>query len=338
MIGALFPGQGSQHLGMGDFLFQAFPRAKEIFQTASEVLDLNMEDLIFYGSESELSLTKNAQPAILTVSMAQYRVLKDMGELSVTAGAGHSLGEYSALVASGALGFEEALLLVRRRGELMQKAVPQGQGGMMAVIGLNPEEVDLMCQHVCKSSQQGPLEPANYNTYDQTVVSGSLGAIQWAKDNFSPRMIDSDKKAFRLIPLKVSAPFHCSMMKPVEEKMRLELEKIRFYPPQWGIVQNSCAQLVTDPHELRQNLIHQIASPVRWAESIGVLREMEIEAMAEFGPGQVLMGLLEKIDKKIVRYSLNSISNLRSLDRYMEDKRSRQELEEVRKKESQEGD
>lgn len=310
MIGAFFSGQGSQHIGMGGFLIENYPQAKTIFEQASEVLGFDLIDMVLNGDEATLALTKNTQPALLTHSYATFKVLEDLGHLKVKAGAGHSVGEYAALVSSGAVQFQDAVRLVRLRGELMQEAVPAGQGGMLAVMGLEPSEITKMCLWVMETSGLTPLEPANFNSPGQTVISGNLEAITWAQKNFDPKVIGIENKKVRLIPLKVSAPFHCSMMRPAEDKMAEEIRATEFKTPKWGVIQNYTGTLVTDPETLKENLIRQISAPVKWVDCVNTMLSMGIKTSGEFGPGKVLSGLLKKIDDQ----SLMTCFNLNSLD------------------------
>ncbi len=315
MIAALFPGQGSQHVGMGDELLEQFPRFAHVFEEASDTLGYDMKQLCLEGPTEKLQLTEFTQPALLTMEFATYRVVKDMGEMTVKAAAGHSVGEYTALVAAGVIQFSEAIKLVQLRGRLMQESVPVGDGGMLAVMGLDAGEVREMCTWACKESRNTPLEPANYNSPAQTVVSGRAELIDFVVKNFTPAKISSNKTKVRLIPLKVSAPFHCTMMKKAERGMAAAIEKIDFMPPQFGIAQNFSGKIETDPAIIKSNIISQVSGAVRWVECIGALKEAGMTMMGEFGPGKVLTGLLKKIDPDLPCFPLNNLSDLKGFDR-----------------------
>ncbi len=315
MVAALFPGQGSQSVGMGAELMEQFPRFSKVFEEASDVLGYDMKKLCLEGPADQLQLTEYTQPALLTMSFATYRVVKDMKELEVHAAAGHSVGEYAALVAAGVITFAEAIKLVQLRGQLMQESVPVGEGGMLAVMGLEAKEVRELCTWACKDSRNTPLEPANYNSPAQTVISGRAELIDYVVKNFHPEKIGSDKTKVRLIPLKVSAPFHCSMMKKAERGMAEAMADIDFKPPQFGIVQNFTGQLEKDPEVIKSNLISQISGAVRWVECVQTLQAEGITVTGEFGPGRVLGGLLKKIDQDLICYPLTDISELKTFDR-----------------------
>jgi [acyl-carrier-protein] S-malonyltransferase len=315
MIAVLFPGQGSQHVGMGEELLEQFPRFAQAFEEASDVLGYDMKDLCLNGPEDKLGLTEYTQPALLTMSFGTYRVVKDMGEMKPGVASGHSVGEYAALVASGVITFSEALRLVQFRGKLMQESVPVGEGGMLAVMGLDAGEVKKLCTWACKQTKNTPLEPANYNSPAQTVVSGRQEIIDWVVANFKPDKIGSSKTKVRLIPLKVSAPFHCTMMKKAEKEMARAINDLDFKPPQFGIAQNFSGQIETDPEVIKTNLIAQISGPVRWVECVAALEDAGVELMGEFGPGKVLTGLIKKINPDFICVPLNSLADLKSFDR-----------------------
>lgn len=315
MVAALFPGQGSQSVGMGEELFDQFPRFAQVFEEASDILGYDMKDLCLNGPSERLQMTEYTQPALLTMSFGTYRVVKDMEEIAVTAAAGHSVGEYAALVAAGVVTFAEAIKLVQLRGQVMQDSVPLGKGGMLAVMGLDPDEVRKLCTWACQSTKDTPLEPANYNSPAQTVVSGRTEIIDYVVKNFKPELINSKKTKVRLIPLKVSAPFHCTMMKKAEKQMARAIESVDFKPPQFGIVQNVTGKMETDPETIKKNIIAQISAPVRWVECVRTLQNEKITLMGEFGPGKVLTGLVKKIDPDIICLPLNDLADLKSFDR-----------------------
>ncbi|MCK6597907.1 MAG: ACP S-malonyltransferase, partial [Bdellovibrionaceae bacterium] len=262
----LFPGQGSQSPKMGEFLFENFSIAKETFAEASEALKIDMTKLCFQGTEAELALTENTQPALLCVSTASQRVLiKEFG-INAEAAAGHSIGEYAALVAAGSVSFSDAMRAVRIRGQAMQSAVPLGQGGMMAVLGLDNDQVKWLCEWTEKNSKHTPISPANFNSPGQIVISGSSECLKWLKENFNAELIPGSPKRAKLIPLNVSAPFHCQMMNSAQEKMKEVLSAISFNKPTFPIIQNFNATFVSDPNTLRQNLISQVSAPVLWTQ------------------------------------------------------------------------
>ncbi len=304
----LFPGQGSQHVGMGQFLYNDFPIAKQTFEEASDAISVDMKKLCFASDEATLALTENTQPALLATSIATFRVMQTLRDLKISALAGHSVGEYAALVAGSSIHFSDGVRLVRRRGQLMQEAVPVGEGGMCAVMGLTPDEVLKLCQWAEKESGISPLEPANYNTPEQTVVSGSAQILEWLREHFKPEKLGWNKKV-RLIPLKVSAPFHCSMMKPAEDAMEQELSDVSFTDTHWPVVQNFTSQGHVDGNELRENITRQITGAVRWSQSMELILSMGTHEFIECGAGKVLTGLLKKIDT-----TDSTVFNINSLD------------------------
>lgn len=312
--GAIFPGQGSQHAGMGKFLVENFKEAAEVFEESSDALKLDLKKLCFDGSEEELALTHNTQPALLTVSVAAFRVMRALTDFMPVAAAGHSIGEYAALVTSGALELADAARAVRRRGEAMQAAVPVGEGGMAAVMGMTPEQVQALCQHVENQAGDKPLEPANYNCPGQIVISGKKTLIDWLQNN--AKSLDAEKFGrVKVIPLKVSAPFHCSLMEPAEKVMREVLTQINFTPARFPVVQNFTALPVTDAATLRENVIRQISAPVRWIECVEQLRGLGATKLVEFGCGKVLSGLVKKIDSGALQtFNLNSLEELKALE------------------------
>ncbi len=327
MWGALFPGQGSQHPGMGKFLFEEFKIARETFEEASDTLGINFQKLCFDGTDEELALTKNTQPALVLVSTATSRVLTSLSNFKPIAYAGHSVGEYAALVATGALTLPDALRAVRRRGEAMQEAVPVGEGAMAAVMGLTPIQVVEMCQWAektaAKEGVQSPLEPANFNCPGQIVISGRATLMQWMLKNFtkevyqqvfSPEADGASVSRVKFIPLKVSAPFHCSMMKPAEDTMRALLTETEFKTVATPVVQNFTAQPTTNANTLRENVIRQISAPVRWIECIEQMQDLGATKFIELGSGKVLNGLVKKIlGEKATTYPMNSLEELKAV-------------------------
>lgn len=311
----LFPGQGSQAPGMGRWLFDHFELARRSFEEASDILKLDLKKLCFEGPESDLALTENTQPALLCVSTATQRVLRAELDVPVAAAAGHSIGEYAALVASNTLRFADAIQAVRQRGQAMQSAVPIGQGGMTATLGLEDEQARWLCDHAVQTSGFGPLSPANFNSPGQIVISGSQKALDWLKTNFKAEEIPGSPRRAKLIPLTVSAPFHCEMMKPAEDTMRLLLTATEFGNPAFPICQNFTAKLETTPATLRENLIRQVSAPVLWTQSMNHLKERGMTKCIECGHGSVLKGLLKKIDSEAFQVSsLNSLEDFRSFE------------------------
>jgi [acyl-carrier-protein] S-malonyltransferase len=315
----LFPGQGSQSPGMGKFLFDEFKFAKDIFEESSDALKIDMKKLCFTGPESELALTENTQPALLTVSVATAKVLTDNFGIQIEATAGHSIGEYASMVISDVISFTEAVKAVRFRGQAMQSAVPQGEGGMTATLGLNEIQAEFLCQYTVSKSGFGPLSPANYNCDGQIVISGNLKALNWLKENFRAEIFAENNlpepRRAKLIPLSVSAPFHCDMMKPAESKMADFLNQIQFNNSNIPIVQNVHAKPETDGKILKMNLIQQVSAPVRWTQSMERLKSMNISNVIESGNGSVLKGLLKKIDPDYFQvFSTNSLDDLKLIE------------------------
>jgi [acyl-carrier-protein] S-malonyltransferase len=290
-LALLFPGQGSQYAGMGKDLVAAFPEARSVYDRADAALaphGLSVSKASFEGSEETLKQTAVTQPAILTHSVAVWEILKARGLAPVVA-AGHSLGEYSALVAAGALTLEDAVVLVRRRGLFMQEAVPVGQGAMSAVLGLPPSDVTAACAEVAAATGEA-CSPANFNSPEQTVIAGTAGAIAKASELLKA------KGAKRVLPLSVSAPFHCTLMKPAEEKLAPFLDGTAFRPMAFPVVTNSDAAANRDPGAAREALRRQVCSPVRWVESVQLLATQAPSGI-ESGPGTVLAGLVKRIVK-----------------------------------------
>ncbi len=319
MFTFVFPGQGSQQPGMGRFLFENFKIAQETFEEGSEALKQDMKQLCFEGSEADLALTENTQPALLLVSTATQRVLRSEFHAKVQSAAGHSIGEYAALVAADVIRFDQAMQAVRTRGQAMQSAVPVGQGSMVAVLGLEPDQVETLCQYVVKNSGFSPLSPANFNSPGQIVISGSAKAIAWLKDNFKPENIwaEAPKRA-KLIPLSVSAPFHCEMMKPAEDTMRVVLTDMEFKPAAFPIVQNFNAKFENDGAALRENLIRQVSAPVRWTQSMETLKAAGHSQIIECGVGKVIQGLLKKIDPEFFKVmTTSSIEDIRTIEEFL---------------------
>ncbi len=280
----LFPGQGSQFAGMGLSLAETFSEAREIFARADEALGFALSKLCFEGPEEELRLTENTQPAILTVSVAAHAVLRSRG---VTAGfvAGHSLGEYSAVVAAGGLEFEDAVRLVRKRGRYMQEAVPPGVGAMAALLKLPAGKLDTI---LSEASQGEVVSAANLNSPDQVVIAGHAGAVARAME------LAKAAGAKRAVALPVSAPFHCALMRPAQAKMRGELEDVEFHDLTVPLVNNWQARAVRSAAGVRQGLIEQIPNPVQWVAALQLLAAEGVTSGLEVGPGSVLSGLVKQ--------------------------------------------
>ncbi|MBX7232138.1 MAG: ACP S-malonyltransferase [Bdellovibrionales bacterium] len=310
---AVFPGQGSQHSGMGKFLYEEFKEAKWTFEEASDALSLDMKTLCFSAAESDLALTMNTQPALLTVSVATYRTLAKTFGFNPVVSAGHSVGEFAAVVTSGGMGFADALRAVRFRGERMQEAVPVGVGAMVAVLGSSVEQVHQLCEWVKEVCPEGLVEPANYNAPGQIVLSGKKIALDWLQNHYSdcPEM----PTRIKFIPLKVSAPFHCSLMKSAEESLGKLLKTMSFYDISRAVVQNYNAKPVKEGEVLRQNLISQVSAPVRWIECVQEIKQISGTHFVEVGCGKILAGLVKKIDSNIVTYGTNHLEDLKILEK-----------------------
>lgn len=317
----LFPGQGSQKPGMGRFLYDNFNVARETFEEASDGLKIDLKKLCFDGSEADLALTENTQPCLLLVSTATHRVVKSLLPLKPTAAAGHSIGEYAALVAAQAIDFTRALQAVRVRGQAMQEAVPVGQGGMVAVLGLEEEQIRALCTIATEKSGLGVVEAANFNSPGQVVVSGNLKALDWMRAHVKAEDLPGAPKRMKFIPLQVSAPFHCSLMKPAEEKMRLVLTEMAFKDSAFPIVQNFTAQAVTKASDLRENLIRQVSGSVLWMQGAFTLKQMGTRTCVELGCGSVISGLMKKIDSEAFNpFNINSLEDIATLEKFIKEK------------------
>ncbi|SDE70035.1 ACP S-malonyltransferase [Terriglobus roseus] len=288
-IAFLFPGQGSQSVGMGRDLVEKFPAAKAVFEEADDALGYSLSQLCFEGPEDQLKLTEYTQPAILTVSVAAARVLADHG-VTATMAAGHSLGEYSAHVAAGTLTFADAVRTVRLRGQFMQEAVPAGKGGMSAILGLDAGRIGELCQQA-SDEHNCIVAPANMNAPEQTVISGEASAVTRAGE------LCKEAGAKRVVPLPVSAPFHCKMMEPAAERLAAELERVVILDPQIPVASNVDARMISRRADVRDCLIRQVTGAVRWVECVELLKTSGATTFIEVGPGKVLSGLMRQIDR-----------------------------------------
>ena len=291
MIAFLFPGQGSQYIGMGADFCAGFAVARTTFEEAGDALGIDLAKLCFEGEAADLALTANAQPAILAASVAALRVVLEETEIRPDLVAGHSLGEFTALVASGCLGFGDAVRTVRKRGEFMQEAVPPGVGKMAAVLGLASEEVSGICAEV--AGEGAVVSPANFNSPTQTVISGEAEAVEAASE------LAKEKGARRVVELEVSAPFHCSLMEPAAARLRDVLSELDFHPMNYPVVTNTEARANADSSRVADILVEQVVSPVRWAESLEFLKDSGVSGFLEIGPSKVLSGLVKRTLKGV---------------------------------------
>ncbi|MDT8397933.1 MAG: ACP S-malonyltransferase [Pseudomonadales bacterium] len=300
-LGFVFPGQGSQKQGMLSDLGMQFPVITETFKQASEVLGFDLWNLVQNDTKNELGKTSITQPAILSSSVAIWRLWKALGGASPALMAGHSLGEYSALVCSGVLDFQDAARLVQKRGELMQSAVPEGLGGMAAIVGLDDEKVMAACAQAAESQV---VAAVNFNSPGQVVIAGHNDAVNRAI------ALCKSAGAKRALLLPVSAPFHCSLMKPAGEEFAQELHKVSFHPPEIPVVQNFGLKTPTDIAVIKENLIKQFYNPVPWVETVGLFAVRGITRILEIGPGRVLCGLIKRTQDQLEVAAVNDVPSL----------------------------
>jgi|Go1ome_4_1110791.scaffolds.fasta_scaffold41301_1 [acyl-carrier-protein] S-malonyltransferase len=306
----LFPGQGSQAVGMGQDLCGLSKAARDVFAEADDALGFSLSDVCFNGPEEKLVLTAYTQPAILTASIAVYRALLERGvELEPAFVAGHSLGEYTALVASGVLSLSDGVRLVHKRGSFMQDAVPPEVGAMAAIIGLEPDSVEELC---AEAAQGEVCEPSNYNTPSQLVISGHRSAVERAV------ALASARGAKRSVLLKVSAPFHCSLMRPVADLLSYEMDKCTWNRGAFPLVANVTAQIVSTTRAIRDGLYEQTYSPVQWVKSVKTMISEGVGAFMEIGPGKVLTGTVKKIQKGACTLNVEHAADLDSVPPFVE--------------------
>jgi [acyl-carrier-protein] S-malonyltransferase len=304
VIAFVFPGQGSQKVGMGKALADAHPICRETFEEADAALGEPLSRVIFEGPDDQLTLTENTQPAILAVSIAAFRLLESRG-LRPHFVAGHSLGEYSANVAAGTFGFADALRIVRRRGRYMQEAVPVGEGAMAAILGLDADAVARACE---EASEGEVVSPANLNGGGQVVIAGARDAVKRAGDKAKAH------GAKRVIPLTVSAPFHCALMRPAEERLAPELRALSVSPPRQPVVANVDAEIKRDGESAIEALVRQVSSPVRWEAVMARLASEGVTTYVEVGPGTVLTGLARKLQRDAVTATFGSPDDLAAVE------------------------
>ncbi|WP_371368896.1 Malonyl CoA-acyl carrier protein transacylase [Sporomusa rhizae] len=308
----VFPGQGSQTVGMGKDLYDKFEIVRSIFNSADEALGFSITDMCFNGPEEELKKTYNTQPAILTVSVAYYEVLKQHGITPDIVG-GHSLGEYSALVAAGAVSFKDAVQLVRKRGQFMQEAVPLGEGSMAAILGLERGKVVEICQQV--EVEIGAVQAVNFNCPGQIVIAGKTEAVDKANE------LMKAAGAKRAVSLPVSAPFHSTLMQPAAARLGVELDKINISDANIPVVANVNGEIVTQGSLIKESLVKQAANPVLWEDCVAQIVSFGATTMLEVGPGKVLTGFNKKINKEIVPLNIEDIESLEKVLDYFKEVR-----------------
>lgn len=307
----VFPGQGAQSVGMGKPLCEASPAAREVFAEADEALGFSLSDIIFHGPEEKLTLTAYTQPAILTMCVAVMRAVAEKGiSLLPFFVAGHSLGEYTALVANKVLSLADAVRLVHKRGAYMQEAVPEGVGAMAAILGLDQDAVHNVCTEACLPGEV--CEAVNYNTPVQTVISGHAASVKRAVE------VAAAKGARRSVMLKVSAPFHSSLMKPAADRLKLDFEQCLWHEPECPLVANVSARSVSDLWSIKEGLYAQTFSPVRWVRSTQFMADQGVDRFIEMGPGKVLSGMIRKIEKGAKTLSVETPADIEKIVPFLE--------------------
>lgn len=305
----VFPGQGAQKVGMGKDFYDNYDVAKKMFKEADEALGYSIMKMCFEGPEEDLKLTANTQPAILTISCIANEILKENGIQPEITG-GHSLGEYSALVAAGVLNFQDAVALVHKRGSYMQEAVPVGEGGMAAIIGVDRDKIVEVCQQV---SADSPVQAVNFNCPGQIVIAGATKGVELAVEELKAA---GAKKA---VILPVSAPFHSTLMKPAAEKLAVELDKVTISDAKIPVVANVSAEILTKAEDIKASLVAQAASPVLWEDCVARMKEFGADVLLEAGPGKTLCGFNRRIDKTITSLNVEDVASLeKSLDYFKE--------------------
>ena len=299
----LFPGQGSQAVGMGKDLYDNFPAARQIFEEADDALGFKLSELCFAGTAEDLALTANTQPAILTTAVAAFRAMQSENFPLPDYVAGHSLGEYSALVAAGAMSFFDAVRTVRKRGAYMQEAVPVGVGAMAAILGLDLETIE----NACEEAKQGQIcNPANINSPAQVVIAGNAEAVDRAVE------ILKERGAKRAIKLNVSAPFHCDLMLPAQERLAADLQKVNYTDLQFPIIENVSARANSNGERVREALTEQVSKPVLWAQSVESLIVGGVETFVEVGAGKILSGLVRQINRDVRSLNVENSDSLKN--------------------------
>lgn len=305
----VFPGQGAQKVGMGKDFYDNYDVAKKMFKEADEALGYSIMKMCFEGPEEDLKLTANTQPAILTISCIANEILKENGIQPEITG-DHSLGEYSALVAAGVLNFQDAVALVHKRGSYMQEAVPVGEGGMAAIIGVDRDKIVEVCQQV---SAESPVQAVNFNCPGQIVIAGATKGVELAVEELKAA---GAKKA---VILPVSAPFHSTLMKPAAEKLAVELDKVTISDAKIPVVANVSAEILTKAEDIKASLVAQAASPVLWEDCVARMKEFGADVLLEAGPGKTLCGFNRRIDKTITSLNVEDVASLeKSLDYFKE--------------------
>jgi len=306
----VFPGQGSQSLGMADDWLNASPQADALFRRASEILDHDLKALVHSGPQETLDQTQWTQPALLVTSVAAWRAWQESGAPLPDFLAGHSLGEYSALVCANALNFDDAVALVHKRGRYMQEAVPDGQGAMAAVLGLEDAAVEAICQQAGEAlNHPGAVSPANYNSPGQVVVSGTAEGVEKVAE------LARAAGAKRVIPLAVSVPSHCQLMRPAAEKLAADLQATPLQQPEIPVLHNVSADMAPSPETIRELLAEQLYSPVQWTKTMQRLRDEKVSHVVECGPGKVLCGLFKRFDRRWPTASLQSPGDIAEIQR-----------------------